>query len=178
MWARLRRFAPDGNARPPGSGRSHRFKVVLGTLACAVVAFAAVATLQARAVDAKARGLRPGMSLRDVMQQLEGWRMINAHPVDSRAIPHGTGPEFNGYSGELYVLTPVQPDGRETDTRKISRADFMARLDTLVSGGKPWTVYFSYRTVPTHRGILVRFDGHGRVAARGGVDRDSRSAAR
>lgn len=178
MWARLRRLAADGNARPPGSGMSNRLRVILGTMACALAAFAAVATLQARAVDAKARGLRPGMSLSDVMQQLEGWRTINAHPVDSRAIPHGSGPEFNGYSGEPYVLTPVRPDGRETDARKISRADFMARLDTLVSSGKPWTVYFSYRTVPTHRGILVRFDGNGRVAAGAGVDRESRSAAR
>ena len=58
----------------------------------------------------------------------------------------------------------MQPDGRETDLRKISRAEFETRLNGLLSGGKPWTVYFSYRTVPTERGILVRFDGEGRVA--------------
>lgn len=141
-----------------------RKKAILGTFAVAVVAFATVATLQARAVERKAAGLRAGMSLSEVMHQLDGWWMINTHPLDSRAIPHGTGPEFNGYSGEVYVLTPVQPDGRETDLRKISRAEFMAHLEKLLSGGKPWTVYFSYRTVPTHRGILVRFDGQGRVA--------------
>lgn len=141
-----------------------RKKVMLGTLAVAVGAFVVVATLQASAVERKARGLRAGMSLAEVMQQLDGWRMINTHPMDSRAIPHGTGPEFNGYAGEMYVLTPVQPNGRETDLRKISRAEFMARLETLLSSGKPWTVYFSYRTVPTHRGILVRFDGSGRTA--------------
>lgn len=138
--------------------------LLLGTLGVTAVACVIVATLQASAVDRKARGLRTGMSLDDVMQQLDGWRMINTHPVDSRAIPHGTGPEFNGYSGETYVLTPVQPNARETDLRKISRAEFMARLNELLSSGTPWTVYFSYRTVPTHRGILVRFDGNGRTA--------------
>jgi hypothetical protein len=104
------------------------------------------------------------MALVDVIQQLDGWWMINTHPVDSRAIPHGTGPEFNGYSGEVYVLTPVQPDGRETDLRKISRAEFEGRLERLLSGGTPWTVYFNFRTVPTNTGVLVRFDGQGRVA--------------
>lgn len=98
------------------------------------------------------------------MQQLDGWSMINTHPVDSRAIPHGTGPEFNGYSGEVYVLTPVRPDGSETDLRKISRAEFESRLEKMLSGGKPWTVYFNFRTIPTDSGILVRFDGKGRVA--------------
>jgi hypothetical protein len=146
---------------------STRKKLILGSLAISVIAFVTVATLQARAVERKASGLRAGMSLSEVMQQLDGWWMINTHPLDTRAIPHGTGPEFNGYSGDVYVLTPVQPDGRETDLRKISRAEFAQRLEKLVSSGKPWTVYFSYRTVPTHTGILVRFDGNGRVAMAG-----------
>jgi hypothetical protein len=145
-------------------GMSPRKMVILGTVAVSVIAFLMVATLQARAVERKVRGIRPGMSLAEVMQQLDGWWMINTHPIDGRAIPHGTGPEFNGYSGEMYVLSPVQADGRETDTRKMSRVEFVARLEKLLSGGKPWTLYFSYRTVPTHRGILVRFDGKGRTA--------------
>jgi len=139
-------------------------KRLMGGTAVVLIALVSVAAVQARAVGRKAQGLRPGMTLDEVMRQLEGWSMINTHPVDSRAIPHGTGPEFNGYSGEVYVLTPVQPDGRETDLRKISRAEFESRLQTLVSGGKPWTVYFSYRTIPTDRGVLVHFDGKGRVA--------------
>ena len=134
-------------------------------MAMLVIAFVSIAALQAREVGRKARGIRAGMTTAEVLRQLDGWWMINTHPVDSRAIPHGTGPEFNGYSGDVYVLTPVQPDGRETDLRKISRAEFEARLDKMLSAGKPWTVYFNYRTVPTDRGILVRFDGTGRVAA-------------
>ena len=143
---------------------SKRKKARLGALGVTGIAFLVVATRQASAVESKARGLRAGMSLGEVMQQLDGWLMINTHPMDSRAIPHGTGPEFNGYRGEMYVLTPVRPNGRETDLRKISRAEFMARLERLLGNGKPWTVYFSYRTMPTHRGILVQFDGHGRTA--------------
>lgn len=141
-----------------------RTKLVAGAVAV-VVAFVFVATIQARAVDRKARGIRAGMSLGEVLQQLDGWWMINTHPVARRAIPHGTGPELNGYSGDVYVLTPVQPDGRETDLRKISRAEFALRLEKLLSGGEPWTVYFSFRTIPTHAGILVRFDGEGKVSA-------------
>jgi hypothetical protein len=98
------------------------------------------------------------------MHQLDGWRMVNAHPATRRAIPHGTGPELNGYSGDVYVLTPVLPDGRETDLRKVSREEFERRLETMLSAGEPWTVYFSFRTVPTETGVLVRFDGKGRVA--------------
>jgi hypothetical protein len=146
------------------SRMTNRSNVILGTTATGVIALVAVAMLQARAVDLKARGLRAGMSSGEVMRQLDGWRMINTHPMDGRAVPHGTGPEFNGYSGRVYVLTPVQPDGRETDRRKISQAEFLARLDRMLSSGKPWTVYFSYRTVPTERGILVQFDGKGRTA--------------
>ena len=145
---------------------SPRKKVVAGAVAVAAIAVVSVATLQARAVDRKARGVRAGMALGAVMQQLDGWWMINTHPVDSRAIPHGTGPEFNGYSGDVYVLTPVQPDGRETDLRKISRGELEARLEKMLSGGKPWTVYFNFRTIPTDTGILVRFDGKGKVADR------------
>jgi hypothetical protein len=143
---------------------SNRKKLVASAVAVAVTAFVSVATVSSRAVERKARGIRAGMALVDVIQQLDGWWMINTHPVDSRAIPHGTGPEFNGYSGEVYVLTPVQPDGRETDLRKISRAEFEGRLERLLSGGTPWTVYFNFRTVPTNTGVLVRFDGQGRVA--------------
>jgi hypothetical protein len=144
----------------------HRWtKLLAGATAAAVIALVSVATMQRRAVERKAHGIRAGMALPEVMQQLDGWWMINTHPVDSRAIPHGTGPEFNGYSGDVYVLTPVRPDGRETDRRKISRAEFERRLEKLLSGGKPWTVYFNFRTLPTDTGILVRFDGQGKVAA-------------
>jgi hypothetical protein len=139
-------------------------KLVLAAIAVAVVAFVSIATIQSRAVDRKARGIRAGMSVGEVLQQLDGWSMINTHPVDSRAIPHGTGPELNGYSGDVYVLSPVQPDGRETDLRKISRIEFETRLEKLLSAGKPWSVYFNFRTIPTDTGILVRFDGNGRVA--------------
>lgn len=143
---------------------SKRKKLIAGAVVVAVVVFVSVATAQARAVDRKARGIHAGMTVDEVFQQLDGWWMINTHPVDSRAIPHGTGPEFNGYSGDVYVLTPVQPDGRETDLRKISAAEFEGRLRSLLSGGKPWTVYFNFRTIPTDTGILVRFDGNGKVA--------------
>ena len=143
---------------------SKRKNLIAGAVVVAVVVFVSVATAQARAVDRKARGIRAGMTVDEVFQQLDGWWMINTHPVDSRAIPHGTGPEFNGYSGDVYVLTPVQPDGRETDLRKISAAEFEGRLRRLLSGGKPWTVYFNFRTIPTDTGILVRFDGNGKVA--------------
>lgn len=139
-------------------------KLIAGAVAVAVIALVSVAVMQARAVDRKAGGIRAGMAVGEVMRQLDGWWMINTHPVDSRAIPHGTGPELNGYSGDVYVLTPVQPDGRETDLRKISRAEFEGRLEKMLSGGKPWTVYFNFRTIPTDTGILVRFDGRGKVA--------------
>lgn len=139
-------------------------KFLLGAMGAAAVTFAAVALLQARALERRAGMIQEGMPLAEVMRQLDGWWMINTHPLERRAIPHGTGPEFNGYSGDLYVLTPVQPDGRETDLRKMSREEFTARVGNLLSSGEPWTVYFNFRTVPTHRGILVRFDGHGRVA--------------
>lgn len=145
--------------------RMHRrTKLVAGALVVSVIVFVSIATVQARAVDRKARGIRTGMTLAEVMQVLEGWSMINTHPADSRAIPHGTGPEFNGYPGDVYVLAKVQPDGREVDLRKLSRAEFQKSLDNLLSAGKPWTVYFSFRTIPTESGILVRFDGRGRVA--------------
>ena len=139
--------------------------MVASAAAVGLVAFVSIATIQARAVHRKAREIRPGMTLAEVLERLDGWSMINTHPVDRRAIPHGTGPELNGYSGDVYVLTPVRPDGRETDRRKISRAEFQRRLETLVSDGTPWIVYFSFSTIPTDRGILVRFDGTGKVAA-------------
>lgn len=139
--------------------------MIVSVGAIAIIAAVSIATGQARAVERKARGIRAGMELRDVLRELEGWRMINAHPRDRRAIPRGTGPEFNGYSGEVYVLTPVLPDGRETDLRKISRAELESRLEALLDTGEPWVVYFNYRAIPTETGILVRFDGKGRVAA-------------
>lgn len=46
-----------------------------------IVAFASVAALQARAVGRKASGVRAGMSFVEVSRQLDGWAMINAHPV-------------------------------------------------------------------------------------------------
>jgi Tfp pilus assembly protein PilV len=143
---------------------SSRVKLTVSAVAIVAAAMLSVATLQARAIEKKAQAIRAGMSLREVMQTLDGWSMINTHPADSRAIPHGTGPEFNGYSGEVYVLTPVRPDGSETDLRKISKAEFEARLERMLSRDEPWTVYFNFRTIPTDSGILVRFDGKGRVA--------------
>ncbi|HEX6179464.1 MAG TPA: hypothetical protein VF057_13965, partial [Thermoanaerobaculia bacterium] len=140
---------------------SNRKKLLVSAAALALLAFVSIATLQARAVDRRAGGIRAGMTLSEVLQHLDGWWMLNTHPVDGRAIPHGTGPEFNGYSGDVYVLTPVQPDGRETDLRKISRAEFEGRLKKMLSAGRPWLVYFNFRTIPTDRGVLVRFDGEG-----------------
>jgi hypothetical protein len=144
-----------------------RHRLAIGAVSVAVVACVAAAVWRIRAVDLKARGLRAEMPLREVLEHMDGWRMINAHPRDRRAIPHGTGPEFNGYSGDRYVLTPVEPDGRETDLRKISRAEFVARLEQLVGDGEPWIVYFNYRALPTDRGILVQFNGQGRIASDG-----------
>jgi len=143
---------------------SYRKAPLAGALIAAAIVMIVIATMQSRAVERKARGIRAGTTISEVMQQLDGWWMINTHPVDSRAIPNGTGPEFNGYSGDVYVLTPVQPDGRETDLQKISREVFESRLEQMLRGGKPWSVYFSFRTFPTHAGILVRFDGNGSVA--------------
>ena len=140
-------------------------KAVAGAATVAMVAFACVAALQARAVERKASGIRAGMSFGEVSRQLDGWAMLNAHPLgrgtQNRATP---GPEYFGYSGEVYVLTPVMPDGRETDLRKLSRAEFEQRLETLLSDGEPWTVYLNFRMVGRDTGVLVRFDGRGRVA--------------
>lgn len=142
-----------------------RTKVIAGAVTIAVVAFASIAALEARTVGRKASGIRAGMSFAEVSRQLDGWAMINAHPLgrgtQNRAKP---GPEYFGYSGEVYVLTPVQPDGRETDLRKISRADFEQRLEKLLSDGEPWTVYFNFRMIGRDTGVLVRFDGKGKVA--------------
>lgn len=144
----------------------HRTTVVAGAATLAMIAFASVAALQSRAVERKASGVRAGMSFADVSRQLDGWAMIDAHPegrgTQARAKP---GPEFFGYSGEVYVLTPVEPGGRETDLRKISRAAFEQRLETLLSDGEPWTVYFNFRMIGPDTGVLVRFDGRGRVAS-------------
>ena len=143
----------------------NRKKVIAGAATLAMFAFASVAALQARAVGRKAGGVRAGMSFAEVSRQLDGWAMLNAHPegrgTQNRAKP---GPEFFGYSGEVYVLTPVEPDGRETDLRKLSRAEFEQRLETRLGDGEPWTVYFNFRMIGPDTGVLVRFDGRGKVA--------------
>jgi hypothetical protein len=141
-------------------------KLVAGAAAIAIVALASVAALQARAVGRKGNGVRTGMSFAEVSRQLDGWAMINAHPLgrgtQSRATP---GPEYLGYSGQVYVLTPVEPDGRESDLRKISRAEFEQRMEKLLSDGEPWIVYFNFRTIGPDTGVLLRFDGRGSVAS-------------
>ena len=138
--------------------------MIAGAATIAMVAFASVAVLQARGVSRKASGVRAGMSFAEVCRQLDGWSMINAHPLgrgtQNRAKP---GPEYFGYSGEVYVLTPVEPDGRETDRRKISRAEFERRMEKLLADGEPWTVYFNFRLIGRDTGVLVRFDGTGKV---------------
>ena len=144
----------------------NRKKAIAGAATIAMVAFVSVAALQARAVGRKASGVRAGMSFAEVSRQLDGWAMIDAHPqgrgTQNRAKP---GPEYFGYSGEVYVLTPVEPDGRETNLRKISRAEFEMRLDKLLSDVEPWTVYFNFRITGRDTGVLVRFDGEGKVAS-------------
>ena len=143
----------------------NRKKVIAGAATITMVAFASVATLQARAVGRKASGVRAGMSFTEVSRRLDGWAIINGHPLgrgtQNRSKP---GPEYFGYSGEVYVLTPIEPDGRETDLRKISRAEFEQRFEKLLSNGEPWTVYFTFRMIGPDTGVLVRFDGTGRVA--------------
>jgi hypothetical protein len=143
-----------------------RKKVIAAAATIAMVAFASVAALEAKAVGRKASGVRAGMSFAEVSRQLDGWAMINAHPLgrgsQNRAKP---GPEYFGYSGDVYVLTPVQPDGRETDLRKISRAEFDQGLEKLLSDGEPWTVYFNFRMIGPDTGVLVQFDGKGKVAS-------------
>jgi hypothetical protein len=143
-----------------------RKKVIAGAAALALVAFASGLVLQARAVERKASGIRVGMSFAQVSRQLDGWAMIDAHPqgrgTQNRAKP---GPEYFGYSGEVYVLTPVEPDGRETDLRKVSRAAFEQRMEKLLSDGEPWTVYFNFRMIGRDTGVLVPFDGRGHVSS-------------
>lgn len=142
-----------------------RATLVAVAVTITTVSFVSVAVLQAKAVGRKASGVRAGMSFAEVSRQLDDWAMINAHPLgrgtQNRAKP---GPEYFGYSGEVYVLTPVEPDGRETDRRKISRAVFEHRLAQLLNDGEPWTVYFSFRMIGPDTGVLVRFDGKGKVA--------------
>src|SRR5687768_10649289 len=142
----------------------NRKKFVASAATIAVVGFASVAALQARAVGRKANGVRAGMSFAEVSRQLAGWAMINAHPL-GRGTQHRPepGPEYFGYSGEVYVLTPVEPDGRETDLRKISRAEVEQRLEKLLKDGEPWTVYFNFRMIGPDTGVLVRFDGRGKA---------------
>ena len=160
MPASIRRTASQCRLARMGN----RTKFIAATAAIALAAFASVAALQARAVGRKASGVRAGMSFAEVSRQLDGWAMINAHPLgrgtQNRAKP---GPEYFGYSGEVYVFTPVEPGGRETDRRKISRAAFERRLEQLLSDGEAWTVYFSFRMIGPDAGVLVRFDGRGNV---------------
>lgn len=145
---------------------SYGKKVIIGAATISMVAYASVAALQARAVGQKASGVRAGMSFAEVSQQLDGWAVVNGHPL-GRGTQNRTkpGPEYLGYSGEVYVLTPVEPDGSETDLRKITRAEFEQRLDKLLSDGEPWTAYFNFRTIGRDTGVLVRFDGRGKVAS-------------
>jgi hypothetical protein len=150
---------------------SIRIGIVATLAVTALIVFLSVAVLQARAIDRKAQALRVGMTLPEVMSALDGWWMVNTHPLGrgtGRGRPQA-GAEYNGYTGRdgVYVLTPLAADGRETDLRKLSRAVFTERLNGMLAGGEQWTAYFSYRTVPTQRGLLVRFDGHGRLLAIG-----------
>lgn len=142
-------------------------KASAGAVTIALVVFATVAALQARAVERKVSGVRAGMSFSEVSRQLDGWTMINAHPL-GRGTQNRTrsGPEYYGYSGDIYVLTPVEPDGRETDRRKITRAEFEQRLKMLLSDGEHWTVYFNFRLIGPDTGVLVQFDGRGTVVDR------------
>ncbi len=72
----------------------NRKRAIAIATAFAIIAFASVAALQARAVSRKASGIRAGMSFAEVSRQLDGWAMINAHPqgrgTQNRAKP---GPE-------------------------------------------------------------------------------------
>jgi hypothetical protein len=140
---------------------------IAGAVTVAMLAFAGAAALQARAVGRKASGVRAGMSFAEVSRQLDGWAMINAHP-SGRGTQNRVqrGPEYFGYSGQVFVLTPVEPDGRETDLRKIPQAEFERRVENLLSDGEPWTVYFNFRMVGPDTGVLVRFDGRGGVTFR------------
>jgi hypothetical protein len=159
------RMSPDAGIRGTLSCMGRRKKLIAGAATVAAVAFASVAALQASAVGRKASGVRAGMSFADVSRQLDGWAMLNAHPLgrgtQNRPAP---GPEYLGYSGAVYVLTPVEPGGRESDLRKIPRAEFEQRVNDLLRDGEPWTVYFNFRLIGPDTGVLVRFDGRGRVA--------------
>jgi hypothetical protein len=143
-----------------------RKMVLAGAATIAVLTFASLAVLQAWAVRRKVSGVRAGMSFAEVSRQLDGWASIDAHPVGRGTQGRAKlGPEYFGYSGEVYVLTPVEADGRETDLRKISRAEFEQRLERLVSDGEPWTVYFNFRMIGPDTGVLVRFGDVGKVAS-------------
>lgn len=155
----------SGNPRGKLLRMANRNKIYAGVAAIAMIAFASMSAAQAGAVSRKANGVRAGMSFAEVSRQLDGWAMINAHPLgrgtQNRAQP---GPEYFGYSGEVYILTPVEHDGREADLRKISRVEFGRRMEKLLSDGEPWTVYFNFRMIGRDTGVLVQFDGRGRVA--------------
>jgi hypothetical protein len=143
----------------------HRTKIIVGAATIAAVGFVSVSALQTRTLERKARGVRAGMSFADVSRQLDGWVMINAHPLGRGTQNRAKlGPEYFGYSGDAYVLTPVGADGRETELREMSRMEFEQHLDGLLSDGEPWTVYFNFRTIGRDTGVLVRFDGRGKVA--------------
>jgi hypothetical protein len=143
---------------------AHRKKFIVCAVAAIMIAYASVATRTAGVVGRKASRIRAGMSFSEVSRQLDGWTMINAHPpgrgTQNRAKP---GAEYFGYSGEVYVLTPVEPDGRQTDLRKISQTEFEQRMEKLLSDGEPWTVYFNFRIIGPDTGVLLRFDGRGKV---------------
>lgn len=144
---------------------SYRNRAILGVTTIVLIALGSLAVLQARTVERKASGVRPGMTFAEVSRQLDGWAMINAHPqgrgTQNRELP---GPEYFGYSGKVYVLTPIEAGGRETDRRKISREEFERRLEKLLSDGEAWTVFFNFRVIGPDSGVLVRFNGRGQVA--------------
>lgn len=143
----------------------YRDKAILGVAAIAVIALGNLVALQASTVERKASGVRSGMTFAEVSRQLDGWAMINAHPqgrgTQNRELP---GPEYFGYSGKVYVLTPIEEGGHETDRRKISREEFERRLEMLLSDGEAWTVFFNFRVIGPDSGVLVRFNGRGQVA--------------
>src|SRR5688500_1450864 len=58
-----------------------RIRTLAISTVIALIVFFAVAVLQARAVNRQAQALRVGMTLQEVMSALDGWWMVNAHPL-------------------------------------------------------------------------------------------------
>ena len=72
-----------------------------------------------------------------------------------------TGATYERFRRAQALLRHAVPAG---DAAEISCAAFEHRLQQLLSDGEPWTVYFSFRMVGPDTGVLVRFDGKGKVA--------------